>query len=162
MKIVVLAMAMNNSSIMTFPCDTIDQAITVQHNLDCYSTLEKPVIMVNNIIMPDRTDDETFFYASIDAAKNNKVWCEEFHEFTSKQCKSQFESGCYDNNDPEEDARFWIDVRLAIDLDIDGLLPVTGSDGQAIVRDQTIADKCSEWGYEVINRGNYWEIYRVE
>jgi len=126
-----------------------------------YDASFRIAMFINNIVVTDDVinqveADETFFYASVEAAKNGKVWCEEVHEFVDPSWKSEFQSGCFDFDgvDPNEEALFWIDIRTSIENDINGYMPVTGKDGHAIIRDEDLANKCKEWGYDVLPCGN--------
>ena len=139
-------------------CETIDEALR-------YSTFLNGEgfdvsISVNGIVMP-KTDDDTFFYASVEAAKKDLVWCEELHTFVTKEWLSQFEGGCFD--DTEDD--FWDEAIDNIYEDIFGYTPVTAEDGQAIVRDADLAKICEKHGYDVLpcgdpdNAEEYWLIF---
>ena len=70
------------------------------------------------------TDDDTFVMASVDAAEDGKVWDERLHEFANPDDIARLELEGFD----EEVFIDWVW------LDIEGCNPVTGEDGEAIIR----------------------------
>lgn len=142
-----------------YVCEDIEEALRV---LEAYrSQVWDGDIFVNGILMPE-AEDETFFYASVDAAKNGKVWLEEAHAFVSEEFKSSFESGCLDDEDGTLlDEMFhehggWEEYVLNnIYEDIFGYSTITGVDGNAIVWDEDVAHLCEENGYDVCPCGDH-------
>lgn len=139
-------------------CDSLDEAIRFCRFMEKEREDSSPTILVNGIPMPDIEKDETFFYASANAAEKDKVWVEEAHAFMSRTFKSELESGCFDRLDLEEEFKehggwnlFILDNVYA---DIMGYNPVTcdmvgGELGLARVYDKDVADLCRDFGYSV-------------
>lgn len=118
-----------------------------------FPNCEDAIISVNGIMMPPSVeDDETFFYASAEAAKSGKVWFESVHGFVTQSFKSEFESDCFDWEEGEYEAL----VSDNIYKDVWDYEPVTGEAGEhsAIVRDKDVADLCEKIGYSVLHCGN--------
>ena len=102
------------------------------------------------IVLPNPWDDDTLFYAAFAEAEDGKIWCEESHSFVTIQWKSQFDSGCFDTDNPEDAKQFWAEAVENVRKDIFGENPVTGEEGQAIVYDPYLANLCKESGYDVL------------
>lgn len=152
-------------------CESIDEAIRYCQFLgkEGFDVL----ISVNGITMPMlNNDDETFFYASVEAAKDGKVWVEEAHAFMSPQFKSAIEGGCVDLDDLDEEfaeeGGWYSFVRENIYQDIFGYKPMTGGEGVSIVYDKDVAEMAELNGYDVLpcvkfdkeeGKINYWKIF---
>ena len=121
----------------------LDLAIEFRHLTRTVCT--DATIMVNGIPMPT-LDDEKFFYASVEAAEEEKVWCEELHMFVTRTWLSEFEGGCFDTYDEEDIAQFWAEAVLNVRSDIDGYTDHTGKDGEAIVKDADLVYMCEKDG----------------
>lgn len=137
-----------------------------------FPNCEDATIVVNGIFMPSIEEDETFFYASVEAAKDGKVWVEEAHAFMSQEFKSTIEGGCVDINDLDEEfaeeGGWYSFVRENIYQDIFGYKPMTGGEGVAIVYDKDVAEMAELDGYDVLpcvkfdkEEGEipYWKIF---
>ena len=142
----------------TFPMDDLDHVIRSYTNPAMRVSMWVGDILVTTDMANQIEADETFFYASVAGAKVGKVWVEEAHAFMSPQFKSTIDGGCVDINDLdiefEEEGGWYAFVRENIYTDVFGYTPVTGEDGMAVVMDEDLANKCKEWGYEVISKGN--------
>lgn len=107
------------------------------------------------VTMPE-TDDYTFFCASVEAAKEDKVWCEEAHAFVTKQFKSAIDGGCVELDDLNEEftevGGWEAFVIENIYCDVFGYTPMTGDDGTAIIRDKDVAELAMSHGFEVRRR----------
>jgi len=104
-------------------------------------------------------DGDTFLYASIEAAKDGKVWVEEAHAFMSPQFKSTLEGGCVDlddlNEEFAEEGGWYAFVRENLYQDIFGYRPVTGGENFAIVYDEDVAEMAELDGYDVLPYVNF-------
>lgn len=110
-------------------------------------------IMVNGYVMPNIEKDETFFYASVEAAEKDKVWCEEAHAFTTPSLKHAIEGACVSAEDLDNefsDFGGWESFVIEnIYCDVFGYTPMTGDDGTAIIRDEDVAELAINHGFEV-------------
>ena len=115
-------------------------------------------IYVNDIIMPYYETDTTFFFASVQAALNDKVWIEEAHTFMPKSFKAQFEAGCFDIEDLDKEyeggwnafvlENIYTDIMAYNSVTCDGV----GSElGLARVYDKDVADLCRDNGWGVLH-----------
>lgn len=129
-------------------CEDIEEAIRY-HSFLVNNGVDV-VIAVNGIIMPEVEKDESFFYASVKAAEEEKVWVEEAHGFFSKEFRDMFEAGCFDTDNPEDLEEFWEETMDRIYQDIYGYLPVTGGEGRAVVYDHDLAKLCEEKGWDTL------------
>lgn len=127
---------------------SLEVALWHCHDLKNYGY--EPMIRVNGIIMPDVEVDETFFYASVEAAMDGRIWCEGIHNFVTPEWASRFESDCFDF-EPGEYEEVLLDN---IYIDILGYDSSTGGDDYAIVRDKDIAHICEEDGWVVTQHGD--------
>jgi len=112
-------------------------------------------LYVNGWLMPDILKDETFFYASVKAAKDGKVWNEYVHGFTTKTALSYMESDCLCEEDWKQVRKDFIEN---VRKDISGEVPVTCDEvpdelGVARVNDKDLADLCEENGFDVLPCG---------
>ena len=145
--------------------NTVDEGLRVVH------TLKDAILKVNGIIMPE-TEDETFFYASVKAAEEGKVWLEEKHGFVTSEEFSAVRGGCADD-DEEAVEKFWEEAINNVYADIYGYKPVTREDGEALVEDKDLAEECEKEGYIVVHLhgadlspsgepNEFWIIYAPE
>ena len=141
---------------------------TLRHAM-LYAERHYCTLMVNGIIMPSEYDD-TFFYASVEAAEDDKVWVEEAHAFMSQSFKSTIEGGCVDKDDLDrefaEHGGWEAFVIENIYTDVFGYTPVTGEDGHVLVYDEDVANICKKHGYDVLpcvkesdGMENYWMVF---
>ena len=141
----------------TVDFNSLDEAIRFARFIEGEQKVS-PTILVNGIPMPDVEKDETFFYASVNAAEDDKIWVEEAHAFMPRTFRSELEGGCFDRLDLEEEFKehggwnkFILDNVYA---DIMGYNPVTcdmvgGELGLARVYNKDVADLCRDCGYAV-------------
>lgn len=130
-----------------YPINELDAVLRMYGNTDA-------AIYINRILMPNPEEDDAFFYSSVEAAKDGKVWVEEAHAFMSQSFKATIEGGCADLDDLDgefEEFGGWNSFVLDnIYQDIFGYTSVTGEDGQAVVYDEDVAKLCEQNGYDVL------------
>ena len=153
--------------------EDVDDAIrwTQMMKEHCQNLIDVTIVY-DGIFLPDPEEDETFFYASVEAAKDGKVWVEEAHAFMSPQFKASIEGGCVDLDDLDEEfteeGGWYSFVIDNIYQDIFGYKPMTGGEGVSIVYDKDVAEMAELNGYDVLpcvkfdkeeGEINYWKIF---